>query len=499
MNGYLSILLHTHMPYVRKNGTWPVGEDWLYQVISESYLPILDALMALSSEEIKNCLALTFTPVLCEQLADEYIKDGFKRYLETMIRHTEQDIEDFKYLGDEKRVEIARQWRNDYEAKLHRYLSLDRDILKEFKDLKENGVIEILASATTHAFLPGLPSLESVERQIETGISSHIRHFSSPPEGFWIPECAWRKDLGELLEKYDIRYVPIDPSAIPGLPTAFPHRLKGTRLHVIARSETAHRNVWEEKFGYPSDPNYLDTTKYYLNSGNYYWKVTGYEIPIENKMIYEPQAAKIRAFEHAEHFMNSVISELITCSGKDAVEPGILLASFDTELFGHGWHEGVLWLETLLRSISGSTTVELTVPSAYLEKHPSTSQTTLRIPTSWGDNHDYSTWLGNETDWMWDAIGKAEKQFVEMRNRYGKSSNSTTKRAIEQMERELMILESSDWQYMVAKRKAREYAIERFNSHYERFKAIAGAICEGVLETFEEKLQHLEELDKLSI
>jgi len=493
--GYLSIVLHTHMPYVRKNGTWPVGEDWLYQVMSETYIPLLEMLERVHSQNITSCLTLDITPVLCEQLSDSFIKERFIEYLKTMIKHTKKDIQDFKYFGDFKRKEIAEIWLLEYEKKLEKFLSIDSEIIGSFGSLEKEGVIEIMGSCATHAFLPGLKDLKAVERQVKLGVEAHIKHFGSRPKGFWVPECAWRDELTEILEREEIEYVLLDYSAIYGKPTTIPYRIEKSSIILFARSKTAHENVWNPTNGYPTDSNYLDTTKYYLNSGNHYWKVTGKDVPIEKKLTYDHEKANAKTLEHALHFLDASYKEIDSAPNEN--DSPVVIASFDSELFGHGWYEGIRWLETVIRSCFESKRVNLTTPSDYLRTNPRVSPVFVQTPTSWGDGNDYSTWLNDKTYWMWNELEKVEKEFIALESRYGKNSKELTLRALSQAKREVLLLESSDWFYMVAKNRASNYAIERFRNHIERFRMIAETIENGKLDISGAMLEEFEDIDRL--
>lgn len=222
MKGYFALVLHTHMPYVRKNGVWPVGEDWLYQVMSETYLPLLGMLAQLEDEGLTSCLALTMTPVLAEQLADPYIKEQFGEYLKVMTEHAADDGRDFEYFGDDRRKALADAYREEYRRKLLAFTAIDGDLLGVIASFEEMGLVETVASAATHAFLPGL-SEDSVRSQVLIGLESHRARFGTNPAGFWIPECAYRQGIEDLLESEGVRYLLADSTAFPAC-----HRLTPT-------------------------------------------------------------------------------------------------------------------------------------------------------------------------------------------------------------------------------------------------------------------------------
>lgn len=507
--GSFCLVLHTHMPYVRKNGTWPVGEDWLYRAISQAYIPILGVLAQLDGEGISTCFAMTMTPVLCEQLEDDYIQERFREYLETMILHSEDDIRDFEYMHDEERRALAEAYREAFSRQLKAYKAIRGDIIGALASFEEQGMIETISSCATHAFLPGLKDERLVENQVRLGIESHRKRFGRNPSGFWVPECAYRKDLELILQSEGVEYMLTDPSSLPGRPVTCPYYAGESRVAVLRGSERALGHVWDKEMGYPTDGSYLDTTKYYLQSGLLYWRVTGLNVPIEDKVIYQPDAAKRRAFDHVEHFLDEVILELgqskpcgSPSSGgtpRKRSAPGpspILLANFDTELFGHGWYEGIDWLEVLFRSLAASATVKPSLPALYLENNAPVESAEV-LETTWEYDKGHLTWINPRTQWMWDELDSTEKKMLRLLEHGGPRAVEPAERVLIQVLRELLILEASDWQYMVAKERAKKYATQRFRTHLDRFWKLVRALEDGKTDEILTQLEEVEELDNL--
>lgn len=494
MKGWFCLVLHTHMPYVRRNGAFPVGEDWLYKAMSDTYLPLLGMLSQLEDEGLESCLALTVTPVLAEQLADPYVKERFTRYLEEMADHAADDARDFEYFEDGRRGALAEAYRESYRRKLVAFLAIDGDLLGALASFERSGLVEIIASSATHAFLPGLPDERSVRAQVRLGVECHRKRFGAGPRGFWLPECAYRRGVEELLEAEGVEYVLVDPTALRRLPPYYPCLVGSSRVAALARSDRAHRNVWDDVHGYPADARYQDSTKYYQGSGLLYWKVTGPAVPIQDKAVYEEKEARETALDHARHFIDEVKEELAAAGprgGPRGAGP-VVLASYDSELFGHGWREGVYWLEVTLRSMASCSSFRMTTPSAYLEANPPGRSARL-LETTWGTGKDASTWLNPGTGWMWEELAAVEEKLFELSGEH--RGGRLAARALAQLQREALLLESSDWQYMVAKERAKEYSIERFQTHLERFKTVAGALERGELEKEESRLAEIEEVD----
>lgn len=505
MKGYFALVIHTHMPYVRKNGVFPMGEDWLYQAISNSYIPLLGVLSQLDHEGLTSSLGLTLTPVLCEQLADPHIQEGFIRYLKTMCKHTENDIRDFEHLGDPARKALAQTYLNDYQRQLLAYHAIDGDILGAFESFEEKGLIETIACSATHAFLPLQRDPRTVEYQVRLGIDSHRRHLGVNPRGFWLPECAYRNGVERILESEGIEYFQVDPSAVPGLSLSCPYRAGDSEVAFFPISDRAGMNVWDLHTGYPTDGSYADTTKYYHSSGLYYWRVTGLTVPIEKKELYEPRQAMIRALDHSRHYIDEIAEELDAageCVSRDAgtgsgISMPLVMAVYDTELFGHYWKEGPYWLEITLRSMAASERVAITTPSTYLtENRP--AEATTPLETSWSiENRDHSTWMNPGTEWIWRELSRAQEKYFELRSCGFPLESPESSRAAAQARRELLLLESSDWPFLVARERASQYATERFNSHLERYWKIVGALESGKAREMEDELAEIEEIDNI--
>lgn len=518
MIGYICLVLHTHMPYVRKNGVFPVGEDWLYQVMSNTYLPLLGMLAQLEHEGLSSCLSITLTPVLCEQLSDPYIQERFIVYLRTMANRATDDINDFKYLGDDDRLLLAEAYHRDYQKKLAAFTAIDGDLLGAIASFERTGLVETVACSGTHAFLQGLADWRSVENQVRLGIDSHRRHLVVNPSGFWIPELAYRERLENILESEGLRYMLVDPSSLNGLPPNRPYYAGNTRVAAIARSDRAHDITWDAEMGYPTDGRYMDSTKYYHGSGLHYWKVTGPGVPIEDKAVYEPEPALMRALDHSAHFINQVAKEIEEAPPVDRLAPDkptpgakrrerkaggarplpLVLASYDTEFLGHGWYEGIYWLEITLRSLAASKSIMSTVPSRYLDENVPAGSVSL-IETTWAAERDASTWINPETQWMWDELAEVQKKMFQLASRFRDRGGPDTSRALAQAAREVLILEASDWPYMVARKRAKEYATQRFKTHLERFWSISAALESGDMEQTKELLREIEEVDKIFI
>ncbi len=518
MKGYFTFVLHTHLPYVRKHGKWPFGEEWLYEAMSETYLPLLMEFERLISSGVKFGIVVNITPVLVEQLADDYVKREFERYLERKIKKTEEDLKSGKY--DEKAVLSSLE---HFRNVLTYWNAINGDIIGKFRELQENGYVEIITSAATHGYLPLLWRDEAIKGQIANGIATYEKHFGKRPRGIWLPECAYRptgewelpggrkekrQGIEKFLEEFGIEYFFVESRLIDKGPvtkgyhevevyegeksTLRPYWIRGSNVAVFARNRETGHQVWSAHYGYPGDFFYREFHRKAPESGGQYWRITGKDVELGNKEFYGPEKAMERVEEHAKHFV-SLIEKLLSEFEEKTGEKGIIVSPYDTELFGHWWFEGVKWLGRVLELLTGRD-IEMMALSRFLDDY-SGERHEIELPEgSWGRNSNHSTWWNEETEWTWEHVYRAEDRMVAIASRfYGK--DALTDHIIEQLARELLILEASDWQFLITTGQAKEYAERRVLIHSGDFHRLANGLVE-YLKTGEFDIRLLEELEE---
>lgn len=495
--GNLAIILHSHIPYCRKSGVWPFGEEWVFEAMAETYIPVLDlvssAWQARGSTSGAPFLTMSFTPVLAEQLADDYMKSRFLDYLEMRALAAERDVERHEAAHDDARVGQAR-WFAAYYARIkERFTGHYRcDLLSAVSRLATDGAVELLATAATHAYLPLLGSAERVYTQISLGCEACEHHFGVRPRGAWLPECGYRPGAVErALEACGIQYFVVDTHAIaggsprnlytdspdeiepqlPSMSTMRPYRLAGSKLSVFGRDESAAAQVWSKDHGYPGDGDYREFHRRDEVSGLPYWRVTSKLLDLGQKQLYNREAAISTVKGHAAHFAELVRGRLAKYSAASGGE-GIVVAPYDMELFGHWWHEGVEWLAALIDIVESCGDVCPSTLGRHLELHPPTEE--IAIPeSSWGMGGKHAAWLNHETEWMWTSLLRAEKTGDEIAAGLDRLLGEERETALQAL-RELLLLEASDWPFLVTTGQAREYAEERFAQHLADFQALTG-------------------------
>jgi 1,4-alpha-glucan branching enzyme len=541
-NGAFTFVLHSHLPYARQAGMWPHGEEWVHEAIAETYVPLWTALYDLAEEGYDYRITVSVTPILAEQLSDPLIIEHFLTYAEERAAWAAADIDRFEEAGEEELKALAVHFHHWYSRVLTSFRDrFNKDLLGSLKVLQDRGLVEISTCAATHGYLPLLSRDSSIYGQLETGIASYERHFGRRPKAIWLPECAYRPayvsedgvarpGLETFLAEQGIRVFfsethtveggrPVGKAAgdAVGIYGAMPRRQlvsppadeqqkPGTtfksywvgdepgRVAVLGRNNRTGQQVWSGSFGYPGDEWYREFHRKDGVSGMQYWRVGWPGTDLGNKPVYNPEKAAERIKDHAKHFVG-LVEDLLAEYKQTTGEYGIISSNYDTELFGHWWFEGVDWLKEVVRGLAESDSVDLTTASTWVEEHG--GEDVMVLPeSSWGMAGTHYTWMNADTEWMWPPIHSAESRMEQLIDRFP-SADGDQLRVLNQAARELLLLESSDWPFLVTTGQAKEYATQRFNEHVDRFNSLADmAERNGELsESEQENLAALEERD----
>jgi 1,4-alpha-glucan branching enzyme len=512
-----SLVLHSHIPYVLAHGSWPHGCDWLYEAAAETYLPLLDVFERLAGEGIPARTNISFTPVLMEQLKDAAFSRGFEDYLEMKLEAAALDRAYFERTGNGTLLPLTRFWENWYARLRHDFPNrFGGDIIGAFRSLQDRGAIEVLTSGATHGYFPLLSRDESVRQQVRQGRFTYRKHFGREPRGFWIPECAyrpgyaWKDPLGagepydrlgvdEILAEEGLGYFFVDSHLLkggdakgvyvdrfPGLQLLWekfrdayeparelpndpytPYRAHPSRLPFFARDDVSGSQVWSRHLGYPGDGAYLEFHKKHFPGGLRYWRITSSDGDLGLKEPYAPDTVRARLEDHAAHFV-SVLERAL-----DGRESGTVSALYDTELFGHWWFEGPDWLYHVLKKLAKSPVRAATASEALECCEP---RTAIALPEgSWGKGGFHWIWLNDDTSWIWAKIYRIETAAASFEPRLDRLD----RRLLKQFYREKLLLESSDWPFLISTWSARDYAENRAADHYERALTLAGWLEAG--------------------
>jgi 1,4-alpha-glucan branching enzyme len=533
--GAFTFVLHSHIPYARLAGRWPHGEEWLHEAATETYIPLLTTLYDLKQQQIPFKLTLGLTPVLCEQLSDPLVLEHLVTYLDMKIAAALEDMRRFdRDAGqDAQHLSMLAQWYNEWYRGIKTAFTerFGGDMIGAFRQLQDAGDVEIVTSAATHAYLPLLSRDSAIRAQLRAGIASYERHFGRAPRAVWLPECAYRPAYltedgqtraglerllaeaglhlffcethtitggqpvgvaaGDAIGPYGFvrrRYVvpPVETMPARAVSTYQPYFVSdtaagpGTQQHtgvmVIGRNKDTGQQVWSSDDGYPGDFDYREFYKKSPTSGLPYWRISGDNVALADKDYYHPDWAAFKVDQHAEHFAH-LVGDLLREYHRRQGRRGLIVASYDTELFGHWWFEGVSWIGKVLRHLAEDPEVTMIAASDYVAVNP--PETTLHLPeSSWGAGGSHFNWDNNETRWMWQPMAECEARMEALAQRYTAPTDDET-RVLNQAGRELMLLQSSDWQFLVTTGQAREYAIQRFSQHVERFQKLTASLEAG--------------------
>ena len=493
VEGYLSILLHAHLPFVRHpEHERFLEEDWLYEAITESYLPLLAMMETLARDKVPFRLTLVLTPTLLSMWADSLLMERYTRHLDRMIDLARLEVE---------RTRDREEFHTLAQFYLNRFLWAKRtlceqrqgDLIGAFRDLEDLGNLEILTCAATHAYLPLLtPFPEAISAQVEIAVQEHLRFLGRKPRGIWLPECGYTWDVEKILARPGLSYFFVDTH---GLMLADPQPIYGPYAPmltaagpaVFGRDRWTTRQVWSSQDGYPGDSEYreyyrdigYDLDLEYLrpfiqptgdrkNTGFKYFRITG---QTDRKEVYRPERAVGKARQHAEHFVAERVFQCQTLQQALGGKAPIIVCPYDAELFGHWWFEGPWFLEFVFRKLAAlSIGVQAITPAEYLSAHP-THQVGTPAPSSWGQLGYSQMWLNETNDWIYPHLHWSTGRMIELARAHPEASG-LTRRCLDQMARELMLAQSSDWAFIMKTGTMVDYAVRRTREHLVAFRAL---------------------------
>jgi 1,4-alpha-glucan branching enzyme len=507
-SGKSILFLHSHLPLVRHPEYESFLEErWLFEAISETYLPLLRGMRNLERDRVPFEFAMSFSPTLSFMLQDAFLLERYAGYLRRNIELAEKELA--RTSGNPAEHQLAEMYHQRYTTDLADLDEVyERNILKGFDYLAKRGHLELVATAATHAFLPNYRNVpETVRLQVEVGIETHRRTFGTHPRGFWLPECGYYEGLESILADAGIDYY---VSAAHGVLFGAPMPANGTYAPVRTPSGVAAfpRDVytatwvWSSEQGYPADPAYrdfyrdigydlpLDYVRPYvhengvrIDTGFKYHAITGHT---DDKVLYDPDLARERVRAHARDFFHRQREHI---GRLDEVIPGtpVITSPFDTELFGHWWFEGPLWLEELFRVAAdarddgNATSLEMTTPSRYLKENPSIEQVQPTF-SSWGSRGYAEVWLDGSNDWLYRHVHQAIERMGELVARFP-DEGGLKERALNQAAREVLLSMASDWPFIMNAGTVVPYATRRVKEHLINFTHVYDALSQRTMGT----------------
>ena len=519
--GYVALHLHAHLPFVRHPEHEEfLEEDWLYEAISETYLPLLRVFDRATDEGIPFRISLTMSPPLVAMLRDDLLMGRYARRLDRLCELADKEVHRTRHDPTFNGLAVHyRQEFNELRALFHdRY---HRDLVAAFRRLEEAGRLELLTCGATHGFLPLMQQYpEAVRAQIAVAATHHRRHFGKDPVGIWLPECGYFPGVEAALAEQNIRYFFVDSH---GITDATPRPRHGVYAPIYTQSGPAafgrdpesSQQVWSAETGYPGDPDYrefyrdvgwdldFDYVKDYVqatgarkNVGIKYFRITG---KTAHKEPYSPQRAAERAASHAGNFMQNREKQIEHLASQMGGVRPMVVSPYDAELYGHWWYEGPAFIDYLIRKTAYDQKVfKLATPGDYLREN---QQQQLATPPlcSWGAGGYAGVWLDGSNDWIYRHLHKAAERMIALA-RDLRQPTPLELRALNQAARELLLAQSSDWAFIMKTGTMVEYAIRRTKEHVLRFTRLhdqlrAKQIDEGWLAHVEQKDNIFPEID----
>jgi len=519
--GSFCLVMHGHLPYVLRHGTWPHGEDWLYEGAAETYLPILAMIDECLFLNARPKMTIGLTPVLLEQLAHEDFKRGFEHYVADRIERARADRTEFEQGGSGHMAFLAQRWEKWYSERLEQFHAINRDIPTAYADHARAGHIEILTSCATHGYLPLLLEDSSIRAQVRAGVASSQRILGMQPTGMWLPECAYRPaghwhppiNWGDGQNRIGIEHLVADEGithffvehhlieqcrseqvfndgqwwkvnweearkyASHGWRSVLePHGVNSdgtglSRAAAFARDSRVCEQVWSGTIGYPAAGEYLEFHKKWgPRRGLRYWKITGNRVDLGQKHLYYPDDVPGKIHQHARHFCDYVKHRLMEhrhATGRH----GVVTACFDAELFGHWWFEGPQFVRDVMLNFNADPEVELTTTAEYLKQHPVDKVASLP-EGSWGEEGDHRVWANDQINWMWEIEYRCEGIFGKHTMDLPWRKADQVRKLLEKAGRELLLMQASDWAFVIRRGQAVDYGIKRFMQHVSRFECL---------------------------
>lgn len=486
------MVLHGHLPYVRHPEHEDfLEEDWLYEAITETYIPLLNVFEGLIKDKIDFRVTLGLSPTLITMLLDPLLQERYLKHLDSLIELASREVERTRWQPEFHKLALM------YLSKfnLARYIFVDkhnRNLIQAFRAVQDAGKLEIITCGATHGFFPLMHVCkESIRAQVKTAVDQYKRVFGRQPRGIWLPECGYNPGDDEILKENGLRFFFVDAHGIlHGTPRpkygVFAPAYCKSGVACFGRDLESSKQVWSAVEGYPGDYSYrefyrdigfdldFDYVKPYIhkdgiriNTGIKYYKITGES---QEKHPYVPEDALQKSADQAGNFMFNRQKQIEYLYDMLKREP-IIISPYDAELFGHWWYEGPDWLDFLFRKVAcDQKTFKMITPSEYLEKFPRNQVITPSMST-WGYKGYNEVWLEGSNDWIYRHLHKASERMTEL-VRMCPDAGGIKLRALNQALRELLLAQSSDWAFIMKTGTHVSYAVKRTKDHLLRFSKL---------------------------
>lgn len=516
--GYFSLVLHAHLPYVRHPEYKSFLEEyWLFEAITETYIPIIQAFQRLTDDGVDFRLTVSMSPPLVAMLQDPLLQERYLTHITGLVELTEKEMDRTK--DDPVLFRLSKMYHGLFSDCKRTYADeYGLDIISAFRTFRDAGKIDITTCGATHGFLPLMSDHPaSVRAQIRIAAESHEHALGVRPDGIWLPECGYFPGVDKYLAEEGIRYTFVDSH---GVLHADPRPKYGTYapiatpagVAVFGRDIESSKQVWSAEEGYPGDVVYRDFYRDYTYELDYeyvkpylgpdgfrkmlglkYHRISGKEVALADKEFYDPDVARSRAIEHAANFVFNRERQFEHLNDILGRKP-FIVAPYDAELFGHWWFEGPIWLEELLRKLDEIKGPVLAATPTDFLRSGEAMQTADPHLSSWGYRGYSEVWLNSTNDYVYPHLHRASMRMTELAKAYP-NAEGLRLRALNQAARELLLAQSSDWAFIMKTGTMTEYAHKRTRDHTSRFTKLYEALRSSTVD--EKWLSEIEWRDRI--
>ncbi|HWI51024.1 MAG TPA: 1,4-alpha-glucan branching protein domain-containing protein [Symbiobacteriaceae bacterium] len=499
--GYVALVLHAHLPFVRHPDRDDYLEErWLFEAITECYLPLIESLERLEHDGVPFRLTVSLSPTLMAMLDDPLLRRRYQQFLEAAVDLADREVHLTEGRWDNG---VARFYQRHLNAMLQLYLARSCDVNGAFHRLARAGYVDLITCGATHGFLPLYQHQpEAVRAQILIAAEEFRRRFGHAPRGLWLPECGYFPGVERFLKEAGIEYCFVDTHAVANARPAprmatFTHGWTPGGVAVFGRDLATSKQVWSSNEGYPGDAAYREfyrdigweRSPEHLGrlagpngiqtfTGFKYHRVTG---PTEFKEVYDRWAAEQTARRHAAHFVHERARQVANVRGLlPEGPPPLVVAPYDAELFGHWWFEGPYFLEQVARQAQHQNTIQFITAGDYIDWHRAGQGVFEPSYSSWGYQGYADFWVDGANHWMYRHAHGAGRRMVNLARQYaGADPSPLVRRALNQAARELLLTQASDWAFILRTGTATDYAWRRFHAHAGRFHQLTEGLQEG--------------------
>jgi 1,4-alpha-glucan branching enzyme len=497
--GYVALVLHAHLPFVRHpESGYVLEEEWLYEAITETYIPLLQVFAGLKRDGVNFKLTMSMTPPLVSMLTDPLLQERYDEHLTQLEGLMAKEIDRHAQNGHMRY--LAEYYAKEFAQVRQVWEQYGGNLTTAFKQYLDSGNLEIITCGATHGYLPLMKMYpQAVWAQIQVACEHYEQTFGRAPKGIWLPECAYYEGLERMLADAGLRYFLTDGHGIlygrprPRFGTYAPVFTE-SGVAVFGRDHESSQQVWSAEVGYPGAVEYrefyrdlgwdaeYEYIKPYImpngqrkNVGVKYHKITGKGLGLSDKQLYDPYWAKEKSAQHAANFAENRQSQVAHLNGVMQRKP-LIVSPYDAELFGHWWYEGPWFIDYLFRKAwFDQSTFEMTHLADYLQGNP-TQQVIKPSQSSWGHKGFHEYWLNETNAWIYPHLHKAAERMIELAKR--EPADELQWRALNQAARELLLAQSSDWAFIMRTGTMVPYAVRRTRSHLMRFHKLHDDLLE---------------------